>query len=262
MLQTYSQNTKMSYFDEYASQDLKDQVQEIIQRRQTGGGTPVDSGQMVTKLNVSQQKDFSAAMQSEDNATSFYCLATAQNVLGSGYGFKAVDNVHIPDNEPPYLVDVSWTFDKGASKPNQNKYTGTLTLRFNEPIYYMDYASNGTTADKSTLRPIYQIAKGNVKPSATQTNPYISVIAAAGNPAGYTVSNTLRMPTREFTINFTDISANSTFTLSSVGLISDAAMNATRDAFSVKLVVGATGASDFLNTAYFEVTGGDYRPSK
>ena len=261
MLQTYSQVTKASYFDEYADQDLKDQVQEIIQRRQTGGGNPVDSGQMTTKLNVAQQKDFTSAMQSEDNATSFYCLATAQNVLGSAYSFKAVDNVHIPDSEPPYLVEVSWTFDKQASKPDENKYTGTLTLRFNEPLYYMDYAANGTTADKSTLRPIYQIEKGNVKPSTNPDNPYISVITAAGSPVGYSVKNELWMPTREFTVNFTDIQANSTFTLSNIGLISDAAMNATRNSFSVKLVVGSTGVGDFLTSAYFEVTGGDYRPN-
>ena len=125
----------------------------------------------------------------------------------------------------------------------------------------MDYAANGTTADKSTLRPIYQIGQGNVKPSATQTNPFISVLYAAGNPPGYSVANTLRMPTREFTVQFTNIAANSTFTLSSLGLISDAAMNATKDAFSVKLVVGKTGSSDFLTSAYFEVTGGDYRPN-
>lgn len=261
MLQTYSQVTKASYFDEYASQALKNQVQEIIQRRQTGGGTPVASGQLTTTLNASQQKDFTSAMQSEDNATSFYCLATATNVLGSAYGFKAVDNVHIPDNEAPYLVDVSWTFNTQASSPLWNQYTGTLTLRFNEPLYYMDYAANGTTADKSTLRPIYQIGQGNVKPSATQTNPFISVLYAAGNPAGYSVANALRMPTREFTVQFTNIAANSTFTLSSLGLISDAAMNATKDAFSVKLVVGKTGSSDFLTSAYFEVTGGDYRPN-
>lgn len=260
MLQTYSQNSKMSYFDEYANQDLKDYVQEIIQRRQTGGGNPVDSGQLTTKQNVSQQKDFSAAMQSEDNATSFYCLATAQNVLGSAYSFKAVDNVHIPDREPPYLVEVSWTFDKKACKPDENKYTGTLTLRFNEPIYYMDYASGSTTADKDTLRPVYQIPYGNEKPSATQKAPYISVIAAAGSPVGFTVKNWLQTPSREFTVDFTDIPQNSKFTLSNIGLISDAAMNATSSAFSVTLVVGNTGASDFLTSAYFEVTGGDYRP--
>lgn len=255
MLQTCDQATKMSYFDKYASQDLKDQVQEIIQRRQTGGGTPVASGQMTTKLNVAQEKDFRDAMQSEDNATSFYCLATAQNVLGSGYGFKAVDNVHIPDNEPPYLVDISWTFDQDSSNPASGKYSGTLTLRFNEPLYYMDYADNGTTADKSTLRPIYQSSPGNTK-------TYISVLDAAGKPTGYSVENSLWMPTREFTLKFTNINIGSTFTLSSVGLISDAAMNATKDAFSVKLVKGNTGAGDFLSSAYFEVTGGDYRPGK
>ena len=260
MLQTYDKNTGKSYFDYYADQDLKDQVQQIIQRRITGGGTPVATGKLETDKDVAQSVDFTNAMQSEQNATYFYCLATAQNALGSAYSFKAVDNVHIPDREPPYLVFVSRTIDTKASHPEDNKYTGTLTLQFNEPIYYMDYLSGSTNGNQATLRPVYQVPYGN-EPNKTGVNTgYISVIAAAGTPAGFSVTNWLQSPSRTFTIQFTDIGDGATFTLSNIGVLSDAAMNATREAFTLQFQVGESGQDGFLTSAEFVVISGDYRP--
>ena len=78
MLNTWDKATGMSYFDYYADQTVKDEVQEIIQRRLTGGGNPVDTGKLETDKDVSQSVDFTSAMQSDQNATYFYCLATAQ----------------------------------------------------------------------------------------------------------------------------------------------------------------------------------------
>ena len=116
MLQTIDQSTGESYFDRYASQSLKDQVQQIIQRSATGGGNPVAVGGITADQNQKEQVDFTSAMQQDqENATYFYCLATAQNVLGSGYSFKAVENVHIPDTEPPALIFYSTTIDQKAS---------------------------------------------------------------------------------------------------------------------------------------------------
>lgn len=253
MLTTKDQKTGESLFDYYASNDLKKQVQQIIQRSITGGGNPVATGKLETSKDVSKSVDFTNAMKSESNATNFYCLATAQNALGSEYSFKAVDNVHIPDNEPPYLVYVSRTIDKAASRPAQNKYSGTLTIQFNEPIYYMDYLSDGTNGDEDTLRPIYQVPYGD--------GDYISVIKAAGSPTGFSVTNWLSAPTRTFEIKFTDIGDGATFTLSNIGVISDAAMNATKGAFTLQFAVGKGGQDDFLNTAEFKVISGDYRPN-
>ena len=261
MLNTYEKATGKSYFDYYADQDLKNEVQEIIQRRITGGGSPVATGKLETDKEVSQSVDFTSAMQSEENATYFYCLATAQNALGSAYSFKAVDNVHIPDREPPYLVFVGRTLDLAKCDPEKNKYTGTLTLQFNEPIYYMDYQAGSTNGDPKTLRPVYQIPYGN-EPNTTGINTgHISVIDAAGKPTGFTVDSWLKSPTRTFTIQFTDIGDGATFTLSNIGVLSDAAMNATKEAFTLQFKVGNGGVEGFLNTAYFEVISGDYRPT-
>lgn len=260
MLTTWDKDTGKSYFDYFASADLKKEVQQIIQRSITGGGTPVATGKLETSKNVSQSVDFTSAMQSNQNATYFYCLATAQNALGSEYSFKAVDNVHIPDREPPYLVLVSRTLNISNSEPDKNLYSGTLTLQFNEPIYYMDYKENSTNGDQSTLRPIYQIPYGNEK-NTDDTQGYISVIAAAGSPTGFKVTNWLQAPTRTFTIEFEKIGDGATFTLSNIGVISDAAMNATKEAFTLKFEVGKGGVDDFLNTAEFKVISGDYRPN-
>lgn len=259
MLKTYEPATGKSYFDYYASNEVKKEVQEIIQRSMTGGGTPVATGALTTKKGQSQLVDFTNAMKSEQNATYFYCLATAQNALGSAYSFKAVDNVHIPDREPPYLVGISHQITKVTGKTNK-KYTGILRLQFNEPIYYMDYRENDTGANKDTLRPVYQIPTGNVKPTEGK-NGYISVIAAAGNPSGFSVENQLWSATRTFEIKFTEISHGAAMTLSSVGLLSDAAMNATKEAFTFKFQVGKGGQDDFLNSTEFKVTSGDYRPN-
>ena len=53
MLQTADRSTWQSYFDLYASQTLKEDVQEIIQRAQTGGGgNPVTTGSISTEKEV------------------------------------------------------------------------------------------------------------------------------------------------------------------------------------------------------------------
>ena len=260
MLQTYDRTTGESYFDHFAAQPIKDDIQYIIQRRSTGGGSPVTTGSLDTLMEAAQSVDFTSAMQSEQNATYFYCLATAQHALGSEYSFKAVENVHIPDLEPPYLTIVSRTLDLTKCDPEENRYTGTLTLQFNEPIYFMDYQTNSTLGDRNTLRPIYQIPYGNVPNDPSSGQGYISIIAAAGSPTGFSVTNWLQTPTRTFTINFTNIGDGATFTLSNIGVLSDASMNSTSEAFTVRFVVGDGGVEGFLSTAQFEVISGDYRP--
>ena len=200
MLQTKDKQTGKSYFDVHASQDLKNTVQEIIQRQQTGGGgSPATNGTIDTTKNEVKRVDFKSAMQnnSGSNATYFYCLATAQNALGSAYSFKAVEDVHIPDLDPPYLINISHTL----SETSTDKYTGTLTLTFNEPIYYMERLGNSSAGDPKTLRPVGNCPWGNVLPSeSSKDNPaYISIFNAASmvggkfSPLSYSKSPTLSL---------------------------------------------------------------------
>lgn len=258
MLQTIDRSTGESYFDRYASQTLKDNVQEIIQRRQTGGGgSPVTTGSLETETRVAQLVDFTSAMQSGEaaNATYFYCLATAQNALGSAYSFKAVENVHIPDTEPPYLITVGGAATEMVDAPGY--YRGTLTLIFNEPLYYMDRRDNSSAGDPATLRPIVSVPSGQTGTD----NDYISILDAASISDGtFTVNQTSTSPTTTFNISYAYVPLNATFNLSGYGVVSDASEVSTLSPFTLTLERTTSGVQDIITVVRWTVTSGDYRP--
>ena len=258
MLNTEEQATRKSTFDVYASQAVKDEVQQIIQRRVTGGGTPVDTGKLDTKKDVSQSVDFTDAMRSELNATYFYCLATAQNALGSAYSFKAVDNVHIPDREPPYLIKVGTTVTSmQAGTPAT--YSGTVTLTFNESLYCMDELPGSSgVGDEDTLRPVINRGYGandkNDDPTMT------SILTMIGNPSQITSESKSTATTRTFTLKFENITNGYQIILPTSMVLSDAAMNSTNDAFILEFQAGAGEGGFITGSGQFVVVRGDYRP--
>ncbi len=261
MLASWDKDTGMSYFDYYASQPLKDRVQEIIQRRSTGGGSPVATGKLETVKEVSQSVDFTDAMQSEENATYFYCLATAQNALGSAYSFKAVENVHIPDREPPYLIRIATTITEvDKSDPSNPKYSGTLTLTFNESLYCMDELEGSSGAgNPDTLRPVINRGYGENGSDGKPTKT--SIITLIGNPSEIKSNNSSTATTRNFVLGFTAITSGYQITLPTSMVLSDAAMNSTNDAFILEFQANNTGVNDFITgSGAFVVVRGDYRP--
>ena len=263
MLQTKDKQTGKSYFDVHASQDLKNTVQEIIQRQQTGGGgSPATNGTINTTKNEVKRVDFKSAMQnnSGSNATYFYCLATAQNALGSAYSFKAVEDVHIKDLDPPYLINISNTLIETGT--NTDKYSGTLILTFNEPIYYMKRLENSSSGDPKTLRPVVSHPYGDVLP--TDKNPgYISIMKAASMTGGKFESTRYDTdPTLSFTIQCTEISPGATIVLSNKGVISDASQNGVLEPFILRLEVTKIGVGGgFAKKITFVVDRGEYHPS-
>lgn len=259
MLKTYDQSTGKSYFDQYAHQDLKDQVQEIIQRRLTGGGTPVATGKLDTNKDVSKSVDFTSAMQSDKNATYFYCLATAQNALGSAYSFKAVDNVHIPDREPPYLIRVGTTITSRGGTPTDPTYSGTLTLTFNESLYCMDELPGSSGVGKEdTLRPVINRGYGA---NGTDGKPTLtSILTLIGNPGEIESGSSSTATTRSFTLKFNNITGGYQITLPTSMVLSDAAMNSTNDAFILEFQTGGGQGGFITGDGEFVVVRGDYRP--
>ena len=261
MLQTKDRSTWQSYFDVYASQTLKDDVQEIIQRRQTGGGgNPVTTGSISTEKEVRQLVDFTNAMQSESgaNATYFYCLATAQNALGSAYSFKAVENVHIPDTEPPYLINIGSTLKETST----GLYSGTVTLTFNEPIYYMERLGNSSSGDPATLRPIVNHPYINDKPADSE-NPCISILGASSQFGGdFSVERYDTQPSLTFTIKCVDVSDGAQIILSDKGVVSDASENGVLAPFIIEWQVDTSQGvgGGFITTSQFVVISGEYRP--
>lgn len=267
ILQTQNTSTWESYFDVYASQPLKDTVQEIIQRRQVGsGGNPVTTGSLDTIKQETQLVDFTEAMQSDSgaNATYFYCIATAQNALGSAYSFKGVENVHIPDKEPPYLIDISHTLKETST--GSGLYSGTVTLTFNEPLYYMDRLGNSSSGDPATLRPIASYPYGDVKPSESDNdNPsYISIMSAASMVGKIESTIYDKSPTLSYTFKCTKITEGAQITLSNKGVVSDASENGILTPFIVRFEVEKTGVGEgggFAKVLKFTVVSGEYRPS-
>lgn len=251
MLKTVNDGTRRSYFDIYANEDIKDDVRAIITGEVTSNGSPLATGSLDTKENISQAVDFTDAMQREDvvNNTYFYCLATAQHALGSDFSFKAIDNVHIPDEDPPYLVSVNTTFS--SKNPEQDKFSGTLTLTFDNPIYFSEKPNPSNISELKTI-----IERGYANGDTT-----IPILAVAGNPSGFTSERYGTSASRTFEIKFTDIPLNTEFSLPrGEGIICDSAMNGTTSEFAVKLVKTTTGLNN-VEVYQFEVVRGDYRPA-
>ena len=216
------------------------------------------TGSLETEMAQIEFVDFTNAMQSGEaaNATYFYCLATAQNALGSGYSFKAVENVHIPDTEPPYLITVGGSATVMANQPGY--YQGTLTLIFNEPIYYMDRRDNSSAGDPATLRPIVSVPSGQ----AGTDNDYISILDAALTSDGnFSVNRTSTSATTTFNISYAYVPLDATFNLSGYGVVSDASENSTLSPFTLTLQQTTSGVNDMLTVVRWTVTAGDYRPA-
>ncbi len=250
LLQTPNLNTAMSLFDMYANSTIKEQIRSIITGEVTSNGNPLARGPLDTLAGISESVDFTSAMTGEAvNATYFYCLATAQHALGSDFSFKAIDNVHMPDNEPPYLIGVNTPTPTMNTVGGRQVFSGTVTLTFNEPIYFSE-RPNPTNPDD--LKAIIERRYGD--------DSSVSILTVAGNPTGFSSDRNGTSATRVFEITFTDIPLNTTFSLpAGEGIICDLSMNGTNGLFEIQLQETRTGVNQ-ASTYSFVVTAGDYRP--
>lgn len=152
-----------SVFDEYANETAYKEVLGRIKGEITGGVEYAGRGELGLKENTPVPVDCTKYMTAE---TQYYFLAAARNTQGSIYGFKAVENVHMPDQQPPEFKSVeTWTNVFAANptpdgnmtynvpmltwekNPRQYAYKGTITLEFDEPVYQLIV----DTGNKKTL---------------------------------------------------------------------------------------------------------------
>lgn len=121
-----------SVFDEFAGTAIRTQVSELINGTNTMGKTIAAQGTLsLTQGNsYHQEKNFTANMT---GGTIYYCLATAVSPLGSETSFAGVSGVTIPDTTPPKLQSVTTTIESEEG----NRYTGTVTFVFDEPVYQL-----------------------------------------------------------------------------------------------------------------------------
>ncbi len=139
MSQTMNQAGK-SVFDEYANDDIKETIRIILQS-QTGGGALDQGDFQAMQQGRPEENDFTDSMD-PNSVTMYVCLATAQNVLGGDWTFKAVNNVCIPDEDAPMLV--AYTSNGTLSG---GFITGTFTVRFDEVLYYMPEGGDSTSVE-------------------------------------------------------------------------------------------------------------------
>ena len=143
-----------SVFDHYASSDAKEELYDILSAQGSNGAQ--DSGTLTNMTAGDRERvDFEDAMD-PNSITPYICIATAQNRLGGDWAFKAINGVRIPDDQAPYLESINSFGQETASK---GYYSGTLTLTFNEPLYYTD-----GTEENNSLVNVWGVVCTDVEP--------------------------------------------------------------------------------------------------
>lgn len=217
---------------------IRDEVAQIIIRGQGSGGQPSATGSQTTKADQEFRMDFTSNMDPV-SGTNYYCIATAKNVLGGEYSFKAVSNVHIPDNTPPVLQDPG-----GNGKMSSNKtYFGDLELTFDEILYWIP--ASGETKD------ICYVVNRNSSVSDTPPDDdkgtpgqkvFINYIGGSGAAKLTPVVRTT--PSSTFTFKYTNVKVGDRITFFTNGYISDANGNSTRDAITLEYQIIKTGLNN------------------
>ena len=228
MLQTRQDG--YSWLDYYGSDTLKKDVSEYILRSSAGGGSPAGQGSMVTEKDQSESVDFTNDMN-EVSGTLYYCLAAARNVLGGEYSFKAVSDVHIPDTETPTLT-VSSVNNGSSGKPPYVRYHGSLTLNFNEPLYWLP-----ESGDPEGLKPVYN------RSDDSKTGHALLQHIGVRDIGDFSVTAQGNSPTSSFTLNYRDIFPGDTIQIFSDGFISDRSANSTRERITLQFQERKTGVN-------------------
>lgn len=130
-----------SVFDVYAKQEIKEQVAALIREGQSQ--QPILGSIATAATGTDEQR------RPLINATSrmrpgeyYYLLAVGRHVSGVTDGFKAAENVVVPDEEPPVISFMS-TEGEGTATATPT-FEGTVTITFNKPLYCLPSASGST----------------------------------------------------------------------------------------------------------------------
>ncbi|WP_369283201.1 S-layer homology domain-containing protein [Oscillibacter sp. GMB15532] len=118
-----------SVFDEYATQTAKDDFAEFIRSQTTTSGDVTMSGEATSIRN--KTVDCSPGMV---GTTWYTFLTVAKSSAGSGDAFRAIRPVFNTDATPPMVTDCLSDIQLNAAG---TAYTGTVTLVFNEDLYWV-----------------------------------------------------------------------------------------------------------------------------
>ena len=242
---TYDSRTGESYFDHYASEEIKNTIYLAITSQSSSGAMGKGNIQGMLQNNA-QERDLSS-MMNPDSGTYYICLATAQNRLGGEWTFKAVDGVRIPDEDPPVLTNAITTVEWSAPAGNVTNVSGTIMLQFSENIYHIN-----EDGDPSSLRPILQI--GADEPSRVG---FLNLVTSNGVTLGYQSTST--SPSNSITLTFS-APVGASFSFCNTGRLADAsATSRTGNTYVLQLVQTDLGYIGQAGVGYeFRVIQGIY----
>lgn len=154
---TNAQGRRPSLFDEFASENLKNQVQDFIQATSQGDNI-VMTGGINTAALQSQVVDCTNRM---DEGNQYLFLAVAKSPLGSGYSFRANYPVMRTDALSPYVVDAtcSWEFQNSSTGQIIGLRGATVYIVFNENVYFNDNNSSVTVPKAIDRGPVTGVAR-------------------------------------------------------------------------------------------------------
>ena len=137
-----------SVFDIYAGEGLKNTISRLIQ--QASGGLATSSGTGVR----TEQDDTGRVLNTTEGMeriTPYYVLVVGQHPSSddriSGYTFKGIGDVVIPDQDPPKATSASAVIYQSAA--GSSTFNGSITIQFDKELYWM--ASQTATGDPKEI---------------------------------------------------------------------------------------------------------------
>lgn len=129
-----------SLFDKYAKTEARDRFANLIRNQSVNSSNIVMKGQ---KTFLASNPMTSVDCKGYMLAGSWYTfLAVGKSTLDSGDAFRAIRPVFLQDSTPPLVTTCSLALTK---TPTSTTCSGTLTLVFNETLYFKERDSSTTT---------------------------------------------------------------------------------------------------------------------
>lgn len=220
-----STTVNYSVFDVYAKQSVKDDVAELIRAGSSTAGSiageQIEPRENYTpRINVDERSEMTMG-------TSYVFLAVAHHESGTIDSFKAIDNVSLPDTEPPAPINITTYLTKD---PENGEYTGNVTITFDKNLYWMPSASGSADSAK----PVYNAEKAT-------DGKGVGILEKTGYNFELKPFREGNTATSTFNINFSGVRLNGTIIIFEDGVISNSSGVATTEKLTLTFVQQAGG---------------------
>lgn len=213
-----------SVFDYYANQETKDDVAWLIRNQNENSDSITMKNQVTVNAGQTQWVDCTPGMA---GITRYCFLAVGKSEMGSGDAFRAIRPVFLRDGAAPQVLNVSLIPDYYPGSPTAT-FEGTLTIQFNEDIYYLDNDGK-KTRPVLPLNDVTNNSDTHVSLAfACTPQPGIDIIQPAN------VSTTNPVPTNIFDFKITR--GKNGATISFKNNLCDAASNTRATPLNIKIV--------------------------